>query len=276
MLDNITQAKLAIIAGSGDLPKMIIAKCQEQGRDFMVILIKDEPSNIDFLQYNHSIIGFGEISKIINILKINQIKELVFAGGVRKPSMTGMAVDKKGAILISKILGNKFFGDNNLLSTIVHFFEKEGFNVIGADKIIDDLLAQNGVLGTIKPDATMLKDIEIGKNALQVMSELDIGQSIVVQQKQIVGVEAIEGTDNLIKRCQDLQFKQVNKAVLIKMKKCNQNTKIDLPTLGVKTIKNLSDSSFAGVAVQANFCLIINQKEVISLADELGLFIIGI
>jgi hypothetical protein len=268
-------SNLAIVAGKGDLPKMIIKKCQEQNRQFIVILINGEVSNADFLQYNHHIIGFGEISKILEILKNNQIKELVFAGGVNKPSMSGIKVDKKGAILVSKILGNKFFGDDNLLSTIISFFEKEGFKVIGVDKIINDLLAKKGVLGKVKPDAAMLKDIEIGKNALQVMSDLDIGQSIAVQQKQVVGVEAIEGTDELIKRCANLQFKQGSKAVLVKMKKQNQNTKIDLPALGVKTIQNLADSGFSGVAVQADFCLIINQKEVIDLADELGLFVIG-
>ncbi len=270
------QDKLAIIAGKGDLPKMIIKKCQEEAREFFVILIHGEASNVDFLEYNHAIIGFGEISKILNILKTNQVKELVFAGGVTKPSMTGMKVDGKGAVLLSKILGNKFFGDDNLLSTIINFFEKEGFRVVGADKIIDDLLAGRGVLGNVKPTAEMLKDIEIGKNALQVMSDLDIGQAIIVQQKQIVGVEAIEGTDALIKRCEDLQFKQGSKAVLVKMKKHNQNTKIDLPALGIETIKNLAKSGFAGVAVQANFCLIINQKEVIKLADELGLFVVGV
>ena len=270
------QDKLAIIAGKGKLPKMIIKKCREQQRDFLVILIAGEPSNVEFLQYDHHIIGFGEISKIINILKSNQVKALVFSGGVTKPSMAGMKVDTKGAILLSKILGNKFFGDDNLLSTIINFFEKEGFKVIGADQIIEDLLAGKGVLGNIQPSAEMLKDVEIGQHALQVMSDLDIGQAIVVQQKQIVGVEAIEGTDALIKRCGDLQFKQGSRAILVKMKKKNQNTKIDLPALGEKTIKNLSESRFAGVAVQKNHCLIINKKEVIKLADELGLFIIGV
>ncbi|MCE3255551.1 MAG: hypothetical protein K0R25_1045 [Rickettsiaceae bacterium] len=269
-------SKLAIIAGKGELPKMIIKKCQEQQRNFLVILIAGESSNADFLQFDHHIIGFGEISKILNILKTNNVKELVFAGGVTKPSMAGMKVDAKGAILLSKILGNKFFGDDNLLSTIISFFEKEGFAIIGADKIIDDLVAKKGVLGNAKPDSEMLKDVAIGQNALQVMSSLDIGQAIAVQQKQIIGVEAIEGTDALIKRCADLGFKQGSKPVLVKMKKKNQNTKIDLPALGVDTIKNLAQCGFAGIAVQENYCLIINQKEVIKLADELGIFVIGV
>ncbi|MFT6333075.1 MAG: DUF1009 family protein [Lentimonas sp.] len=276
MPKNSKKTKLAIIAGKGDLPKMIIKKCQEEGREFVVILIKDEPSNVDFLEFNHHIIGFGEISKILGILKNNDVKELVFAGGVSKPSMSGMKVDKKGAVLVSKIVGNKLFGDNNLLSTIINFFEKSGFKVVGADKIIDDLVAKRGVLGKIKPSAAMQKDIEIGQNSLKVMSDLDIGQAIVVQQKQIVGVEAIEGTDALIKRCADLKLEKGEKPILVKMKKQNQSTKIDLPALGVQTIENLIESGFAGVVVQADFCLIINQKEVVKLADEKGIFLIGV
>jgi DUF1009 family protein len=270
------QGKLAIIAGKGDLPKMIIKKCQEQQREFLVILIKEEASNADFLCFNHQIIGFGEISKIISILKNNNIGELVFAGGVTKPSMAGIKVDAKGAVLLSKILGNKFFGDDNLLSTIINFFEKEGFKVVGADKIIEDLLAQKGIMGSVKPDADMQKDIEMGREALRIMSDLDIGQAIAVQQKQIIAVEGVEGTDNLILRSKDLQFEKGGRAVLVKMKKSNQNTKIDLPALGKQTIENLAKSGFAGVAVEANSCLIINQKEVIKLADDLGLFVVGI
>ena len=165
--------KLAIVAGKGDLPKMIIKKCQEQGREFIVILINGEPSNVDFLEYDHHIVGFSEVSRILNILKTNQIKELVFAGGVTKPSMSGIKADGKGAVLLTKILGNKFFGDDNLLSTIINFFEQEGFKVIGADKIIDDLLAQKGFMGNVKSDSAMQKDIEIG----QTFSEENIGFS---------------------------------------------------------------------------------------------------
>ncbi len=278
MLDNKlqTNSKIAIIAGNGDLPKIIIKKLQEQQRAFLVILIKGEKSNQDFLDFDHKIIGFGEISRIINILKTEQIQELVFAGGVTKPSMSGMKVDIKGAVLLSKILGNKFFGDDNLLSTIIGFFEKEGFKIVAVNQVVDDLLAKSGVMGKVKPNLSAQSDIEIGKNALQIMSELDMGQAIVVQQKQIIAMEAVEGTDQLIKRSSNLQFSQGQKAVLVKMKKQNQNTKIDLPALGVQTIQNLADSGFCGVAVEANSCLIINQTAVISLADNLGLFIIGI
>lgn len=274
MQDN--QGNLAIFAGKGDLPKMIIKKCQEQKRKFLVLLINGENSNADFMGFPHQIIDFGTVNKTLSVLKDHQIKELVFAGGITKPSMANIKVDSKGAVLISKILGNKLFGDDNLLSTIINFFNKEGFKVVGAEEIVDDLLAGAGVLGDIKPEKGFYEDITIGKNALDIMSDLDIGQAVAVQQKQIIGVEAIEGTDALIARCKNLQFPEGRKAVLIKMKKQNQSTKIDMPALGAATIENLYSAGFAGIAVQADSCLIINQKEVLRLANLYGLFVVGV
>jgi hypothetical protein len=254
---------------------MIIKKCQEQNRKFLVVLIRGEKSNEDFLNFPHQIIDFGIAGKTLSALREYQIKEVVFAGGITKPSMSNIKVDTKGAVLISKILGNKLFGDDNLLSTIINFFNKEGFKVVGADEIINDLLVKKGILGEVKPDEEFYKDIKIGQNALKVISDLDIGQAAVVQQKLIIGVEAIEGTDALIKRCKDLQFPDGRKAILVKMKKQNQSTKIDMPALGVDTIENLNHSGFAGIAVQSGACLIINHKEVIRLANSYELFVVG-
>ena len=267
---------LAIVAGRGDLPKMIIEKCQKNGNPFFLILLEGENSNSDFISYPHHVVHIGHTGKILKILRDNKATEIVFAGGINKPSMSNMKVDAKGTVLLSKILGAKLFGDDNVLSTVMNFFEKEGFKFLGADEIIDDLVAKAGVLGELKPEKDFWQDITIGKNAIKIISELDIGQSLVVQQKQIIGVEAIEGTDALIERSGNLQFKIGRKPVLIKMKKIGQNIKADLPSLGVQTIHNLHKANFAGIAVEAGSSLIINQKEVIRLANEYGLFLVGI
>lgn len=267
---------LGIVAGKGDLPKLIIEKCQKQNRNFLLILLEGEESNKDYLSYPHHIIHIGYISKILQILRDNKVQELVFAGGITKPSMAGMKVDGKGAILLSKIVGAKLFGDDNVLKTVINFFEKENFKIIGAEEIVDNLIAKSGTIGSITVNKEFYEDIEIGQNALKIISDLDVGQAIVVQQKQIIGIEAIEGTDALIARCGALKFENGRKPILIKMKKIGQNTKVDLPSLGVSTIRNLNQAGFAGVIVEADSSLIINQKEVIKQADEYGLFLLGI
>ncbi|MDA0901845.1 MAG: UDP-2,3-diacylglucosamine diphosphatase LpxI [Proteobacteria bacterium] len=267
---------LAIIAGKGDLPKMIIKKCQEQQRKFIVLLIKGEPSNEDFLQYDHHILHIGYVGKALQILKENQIQDIVLAGGITKPSMSNIKVDAKGAVLLSKITGAKLFGDDNVLKAVTNFFKKEGFNIIGADQIIDNLLTQKGVLGKVNPKKEFNEDIELGKNVIKAISKFDIGQSIVVQQNHVLGIEGVEGTDALINRCGALQLNNGRRAILVKMKKEGQSTKVDLPSLGEKTIENLHQNGFAGVALEAKSSLIINKEKVIELADKYGLFILGI
>lgn len=276
MTENAIELRpLAIIAGRGDLPKMIIKKCQEINRPFVVLLIEGEASNGEFLQYHHHIVHIGYISRVLQILRAEKIAEIVMAGGISKPSMANIKVDGKGAILLSKIIGARLFGDDNVLSAVINFFEKEGYRIVGPEKIIDDLLVSKGILTACKPNADFLKDIELAKKALQIISELDVGQGVVVQQNQILGIEGVEGTDALIERCGALQMKIGRSAVLVKMKKINQNTKVDLPSLGVKTIENLYRAGFAGMAAQAGSSLIINQKEVVRLANQYGLFLIG-
>lgn len=108
------------------------------------------------------------------------------------------------------------------------------------------------------------------------MSQFDIGQSLIVAQKQIIAVEAAEGTDAMIKRCGDLNISFKKDAILVKMKKLNQSGKADLPTIGADTIKNCKLNGITGIAIQAGATLIIDKDEVIKLADQSEIFLIAV
>ena len=267
---------LAIVAGRGDLPKIIIKKCQQDNRKFIILLIEGQVSNEDYLQYQHYTLPIGQIGKALRIFRENQVKDIVFAGGIDKPSMTNIKVDGKGAMLLAKITGVKLFGDDNVLTAVTNFFKKEGFNILGAHQIVDDLVIDKGVLGKVKADKKFLTDIELGKKIIHTISEFDVGQSVVVQQNTIIGIEAKEGTDNLISRSGKVQFPKGRKPILIKMKKLGQNTAVDLPSIGIKTIENLHQNNFAGLAIEAGASLILDKQQVIKLADQYKLFIIGL
>ncbi len=267
---------LAIITGNGDLPKLIIKECQKNKQDFIVILIEGQVNHEEYKKYPYHIIQVGHVSQALSILKDNKVTKIVFAGGVKKPSFTNIKVDKQGAVLLSKIIANKIFGDDSILTTITNFFAKKGFKIVGADEIIKDIISTKAILTKKRPTKSDLENIQIAKNALEVMSDIDIGQSIIVQQKQIIGVEAAEGTDNLINRCVKIQFNIGDRAILVKMKKKNQNTKIDLPTIGEKTINNLIKGDYAGIAFKAGSTLILNKEKIIKKANENNIFIIAI
>jgi DUF1009 family protein len=267
---------ICIVAGKGELPKMAIKKLQSEKKDFQLVLIADQDYDQEIKQYPHHIFPFGHIGHFLKFTKKKKISKIVMIGAVKKPSLAALKFDKTGMILVSKILKQKLFGDDNLLSTIIDFFEKKNLKVIAIDEIIDDILVEKGVLGDVKPDKTQLRDIEIGKNSLKITSKLDLGQSIIIQQKLILAIEGLEGTDELIKRSKKIQLEGGSKPILIKMKKENQNKKVDLPAFGINTIKNLINNNFAGAALEAGSSLIIDKNKVIKYANENGIFIIGV
>lgn len=264
---------LAIFAGRGPLPMMLIEDCQKKNRRFVVFLLQGEDYAIDYSAFGPIKIAYGELERFLFELQKNQLKNIVFIGGVTKPNFSALKVDKRGAGLLAKILANKILGDDAVLSTVIKFFEKEGFKILRIDQLLDCIVSQKSTLTKLRPNKENLDDIALGVKAIKNFSAFDVGQSLVIAQKQIVAVEALEGTDEMIKRCKNLQTDYVKNAVLVKMKKSKQSLKADLPTIGVDTIKNCAESRISGIAIQAGSTLVLQKEEVIKKADELGLFL---
>jgi len=267
MQDNLQ--KLGIFAGRGSLPMMLIEDCRKKNRPFKVFLLKGEEYEIDYSAFNPSILAYGEVEKFLKILREENVKNLVFIGGVTKPNFSAISVDKTGAILLAKILANKILGDDAVLRTVINFFEKQGFKILRIDELLDCMVSQKTTLTKVKPSDDNLFDIMLGIKAVRYFSKFDVGQSVVVAQKQLIAVEALEGTDAMISRCKNLR----QNSVLVKMKKSKQSMKADLPTIGVETIRNCAASGIDGIAIQANSTLVLQKDEVIKIADELGLFL---
>lgn len=274
MQDNL--GTLGIFAGRGNLPKMLIEDCQKKHRKFVVFLLESETYEIDYSAYNPIKLPYGAIEKFLDALKENQVKDLVFIGGVNKPNFSNLKVDKTGTILLAKILANKILGDDAVLKTVINFFEKQGFRIVRIDQLLDCVVSQKSTLTRHKPNKEHFENIEIGVKAIKHFSQFDVGQSLVIAQKQIISIEALEGTDETIRRCAKFDNDQKQNAVLVKMRKRKQNMKADMPTIGVETIKNCAAVGIFGIAIEANSTLVLDKEEVIKTADELGLFLIVI
>jgi DUF1009 family protein len=267
---------LGIVAGSGELPRVLIQACQDMGRPYYVLALEDtvEDETAALAGDYYSVIRFGAIGKAFDILRKNNVSELVMAGRVTRPRIASLRPDMKGAKLLARIGAQLMSGDNELLSSIIQFLEEEGFTVAGAEDIVRDLLTPEGMIGSIYPDKRAQADIESGARIARSIGALDIGQSIIIQSGLVLGIEAIEGTDGLIRRCTDLKVEEKG-GVLVKVKKPQQEKRVDLPTIGVETIERLAECGFAGVAVEAGASLILNRREVARRADALGVFVIG-
>lgn len=273
MRDNQNLFPIAIFAGRGQFPKILIDDCIKKNRQFILFLLNQENYEIDYSDYHPNVISYGEVEKFLSILKQNNIRNIVFIGGVTKPNFSSLKVDKKGAILLAKIIANKILGDDAVLRTVINFFEKEGLNFLRIDEILDCVFSSKSTVTKIVPSQQNMIDIEIGIKAIKYFSKFDVGQSVVVTQKQIIAVEALEGTDEMIKRCKELKIQYLENSVLIKMKKSFQTSKADLPSIGVDTIINCHQAKIAGIAIQANSTIVLNKEAVIDSANQLGLFL---
>ncbi len=270
------EKKIAIVAGGGKLPQLIIDALEMQQIPHIILSL---PGNVDdkILQNNKYIQIFpGLVKPVLAILKKEHVTAVVFAGHIKRPSFFSLKVDSIGAKLLARIMACKIHGDNTVLSIIAEFLEEQGFKVISPNSIIPSLLAPVGNLGTAQPDENDVIDISIGQTILGLLGHMDIGQAVIVENGYVLGIEAAEGTDSLISRSASLKREQVRKGVLVKMKKNNQDKRLDLPVIGLTTIENVYRANLRGIAISAQRSIIINFEEVIRLVNKYNIFIIGI
>ena len=267
--------KLGIIAGRGELPRTLIHACEQSARPYFVLALEDaaDEETVAATGDNYAWIRLGAIGKALELLHKQQVQEVVLAGYVSRPKLSTLRPDLKGTKLLARIGSQLLTGDNELLTSIVEFLEEEGLRVVGAEEVVRDLVAPEGLIGSHYPDKRAQSDIAFGARIARAIGELDIGQAVVVQNQKVLGVEAIEGTDALIARCAGLR--EEKGGVLVKVKKPQQERRVDLPTIGVATVQNVARSGLAGIAIEAGASLIINRREVARTADALGIFVVG-
>ena len=266
--------KLGIVAGGGQLPRRLVESCRATGRDVFVLALEGaaEPETVRGVP--HAWCRIGAAVTGLSLLRQNNVTELVLAGSVRRPSLVTLCPDWRAAKLFARI-GYRALGDDGLLSAVVSELEQEGFRVINPDQLLDREIIRPGPLGIIRPDRRSEADIEHGLGIARALGALDIGQSVVVQQGLVLGVEAIEGTDELLRRCAALR-REGPGGVLVKVEKPGQERRADRPTIGPRTIALAAETGLLGIAVEANATIVIDRDEVIRAADQAGLFVVGI
>lgn len=271
----VTKRKLGIIAGGGILPQILINHCIQTNRDYFVLAIENNADKAIFTpDIPHKWIRIGQAGTGFKTMADEKVAEIVMIGTIHRPSFADLVPDLRTTAFFAKI-GFKSLGDDGILRALIAEIESENMRVVGIHEVMPELLVKKGLLTKTKPDKQALADIERGTEVALTLGRLDVGQSVIVQQGLVLGVEGIEGTDKLIERCGTYQRKGVG-GILVKLRKPQQDMRIDLPTIGSKTIENLHLAGMRGIAVHAGNALIVNEPEVIKLADKYGIFITGI
>ncbi len=270
-----TQKKLGIIAGGGCIPLLLINHCRKTGRPYFVLAIEGNADRAVFdAGVPHQWIRIGQAGSGFKFFRDEKVEEVVMIGTIHRPSLADLMPDFRTTAFFAKI-GLKALGDDGILRALVKEIESENMKVVAVQDVIPELLAPENVLTKTKPDRQAGADIARGVEVAVALGKLDVGQSVVVQQGLVLGVEGIEGTDCLLLRCGDYQRKGAG-GVLVKLRKPQQDMRLDLPTIGVKTIENAHKSGLRGIAVHAGNTLIVDQPAVIKKANEYKMFVIGI
>lgn len=267
-------APLGIIAGGGALPAMLAAAVVGSGRPVFVLALDGHADAASLAPFPHQRLRLGAIGEGLSALRSRGIADLVLVGTVRRPSLFSLMPDAEGARLLGRIGRAAFAGDDGLLKAIVRVLEEEGFRVHGVQAILSELTAPEGVLTRLAPDAEAEADIARGAVVCRLLGEADVGQAVVVQQGLVLGVEAIEGTDALLERCAALR-REGPGGVLVKRPKPRQERRVDLPTIGVRTVERAAAAGLRGIAVEAEATLMPERAATIEAANRAGLFLVA-
>lgn len=273
--------RVGLIAGSGQLPVDVAEGLNAAGHPPFVVIVAGEGQDAALESYEHVTISLERMAEVLPLMRREGVTHVVMAGGIgRRPRLAAMRPSRPLFALIVRLARGLARGDNALLSTLVGFLEEWGFKVVGAHELVPDLLAAEGVATRAQPTAKDRADLAAAFAAAKAIGALDIGQAAVAIGGRVVAVEDIEGTDGLLARLKTLRahprLASRPRGVLVKCAKPGQELRADLPSIGPQTVTAASEAGLAGIGIEAGRALVLDQHEVLRLADERGLFVIGL
>ncbi|WP_435641833.1 LpxI family protein [Micavibrio aeruginosavorus] len=275
MTDKTEDVKLlGIIAGGGLLPERLLGVCDTKGIDTFVVGFERQTDLAILKDRRYMLTRLGAAGQIINTLKAHKVRDLVLIGSIRRPSLKELRPDFRTLKFFLR-LGLRAIGDDGLLKALRRELERDGFKIHAVQHFIEDIMPKAGRIGSREPTPEDMNAIRHGIKVAHTLGRLDIGQSVVMQQDLVLGVEGIEGTDELIRRC-GLLKREGRGPILVKMSKPQQDESLDLPTIGPDTIHHAALAGYAGIAIEANRSLLLDPQKVADLADQYKMFVIGV
>ena len=272
---------LGILAGGGALPLVVAAEAMAAGRSVHILAIDGFFGDTASAPCPVTPVGLGQVGGILDAIKRQNITALVIAGHVDRPEIAKLKLDFGALLALPKLATLMLGGDNHLLTTIIRFFEAKGVAVVGADEIAPGLLAGGGQIGRVRPSSENEADLKRGFEIARALGALDIGQAAVVSKGYTLAVEAAEGTDALLERVANLRraknrLNGKRHGVLVKRAKPGQDRRVDLPTIGPRTVELAAAANLAGIGVHAGHVLLVERERLVALADAAGLFVTGV
>ncbi len=265
--------RYGLIAGNGSFPLLVLEAARQQGIEMIVAAIKEEASpEVERLSDRVYWMSVGELGKLIDAFKKAGVNRAIMAGQVKHIQIFQLFARPDWKMF--KLLKNlKQKNTNALIGAVVESLAREGITVVDSTAFLKPLIAPAGVLTARAPSRQELEEIRYGLEVARQIARLDLGQTVVVKDKAIVAIEAMEGTDAAIMRAAELV--KGKRITVVKVARPNQDMRFDVPVVGLKTIRTMVEANATALSIDAGRTLLFEKAEMLRLADQAGIAIVA-
>lgn len=265
--------KIGLIAGNRKFPLLFAQAAKDKGYSVVAVAIKgDTSASLKKLVDKIYWLSLADFSRLFEIFKQEGITEVVMAGQISPRRLFSKEIGRDK--LLKEALDNiKDKRADTIFGKIADMLKDAGFTLIDSTTFIEEFLPQKGTLTNFEPNASLWEDVGFGMDLARAVAGLDIGQTVAVKSRAIVAVEALEGTDNLIKRAGRIARGGIT---VVKVSKPNQDMRFDIPVVGLNTIKNLIKAGARCLAIEGGKTLFIDKDQSLKLANSKGLAIVAV
>ena len=268
--------RIGLIAGNGRFPFLVLDAACRLGHDVTVVAIREEadPRISEVIAGGESVklhwVSLGQLGRCVQILKDAGVSRALMAGQVKHTKLfSGVVPD---LTLLSVLRKLKTKNTDALIEAVADVLGEHGIKLEDSTSFLQPLLAREGTLTSREPTVDEWVDIKVGYRIADVLARLDIGQTVVVKDRAVVAVEAMEGTDEVITRAAGLAGPGMS---VIKVAKPNQDMRFDVPVVGLRTIETLREANAGVLSIDAGRTLVLDGDAVFQVADESGIVVVG-
>ena len=262
---------IGLIFGETSFPKEILKKVKKKKKKYLIIDLTKK--RIFKREKNCFTVSIGQFGKIINILKENNCKKVIFAGSVKKPNFSKLRLDLKGIYYMPRIIKSSKLGDAAILKEIIKILSKEKIKTISSLTFNPELSLKKGNFTITKPNKENNRDIDKAIRTLNRLGQYNYSQGTVVKDNKVIAIEGRGGTKAMLNKCK--KFKIKNKGVLVKFPKKKQDLRIDLPTVGYKTFIQCKSAGLKGIVLKSKSNILLEKKKCINFANKNKMFLIA-
>ncbi|MDA9698834.1 UDP-2,3-diacylglucosamine diphosphatase LpxI [Candidatus Pelagibacter sp.] len=260
---------IGLIFGDTDFPNKILETIKKRKINYLIIdLSTSKKFKKDSRSYS---VSMGQFGKIIDILKENSCKKVLFAGKVNKPNFSRLKLDIKGIYYIPRIIKASKLGDAAILKEIIKILALNKIKTENSLIFNPELSLKKGNYSKLKPSNKDKSDIRKAIKTLNTLKQYNYSQGVVVRNKKIVAIEGKGGTQKMLQKSRSKKFR--NQGVLVKFPKRKQDLKVDLPTIGLKTFKQSKTAGLKGIVIKSKQHVFLDKNKCISFANKNKMFI---